>query len=234
MTEADPRIELEEYKKNYLEALKNLDPTSILDDQEEAKKFAKNSKCTFCKSCYLFGCYDSPKADYESIVVKRDIQDFEEDPSPDDAQDKALFNIDIDQMNQSIFKKPSIDPIVGFHHFEVQEDSPIQTSNNISNQSIGEKEFLNVETWNKILSIGGEWNTSPLSSSLTDLEISVYDSLKDDALQEDLIQTFGEDMEPGDTLTLNMANLKKMSMRSTYRPLPIYYFDHAKLTLKQS
>lgn len=39
----DPRIELGIYKQNYLEALNDLGPTSILADQNEATVFAENS-----------------------------------------------------------------------------------------------------------------------------------------------------------------------------------------------
>lgn len=152
-TDTDPRAELEEYKKSYLEALKDLDPTSILDDQREAKIFAKNCKRTCCESCYRFGCYDSPKAHYDSIVGKRDFKPFEEDPETDNPQDNNLFNIDLEfpaPVIERIVKKRKIDSIDGFEHTNFRDVSPPLP---LSQATVlqAEEELMNISTWNEIL-----------------------------------------------------------------------------------
>lgn len=80
---------------------------------------------------------------------------------------------------------------------------------------------MNVETWNRILFNSEQQRKEDVTSNLTDLELSVYECLQDDLLQEDIIESFGAKIESGDFLTLNMSDLEKMSSRSTYRPLPI-------------
>lgn len=225
----DPRIELEDYKKSYLEAVENLDPSSILDHQMEAKVFAENSARVCCKSCYLFGCYDRPKSNYDEIVGKRNLESFDEDPTPDDTQDNGLFNIDLDIRDfQVISNKRKIDSIDGFEYSYDRSKSPDVASTFLK----GEDELLNIETWNKVLAIGKQHRRKELTETLTDLEISVLESLQEDFNPEEQALTFGVDIKPGDSLTLNMSDLERTSTRSTYRPLPIYYFTHGKLTLR--
>lgn len=220
-TEPDPRTELEKYKESYIEALKDLDPTLILDNQKEARIFADNSERICWKSCYLFGCYNSPKANYSSIVGKRDTRQFEEDPVPDNPNDKELFNVDL--IEQNPLKKLCLESIVGFHHINMREESPVSDQPRYNDiRTIGERELMNVKTWNKILLAGKCVNQDLSTSALTDLEIAVYESLEDDPLQKDHLETFGAVIKPGDSLTLNMSDLEKMSIRSTYRPLPVY------------
>lgn len=159
---------------------------------------------------------------------KWDLGKFEEDPAPDDAEDNNLFKVELDCLRGRNIKKLRLDSIIGFHHVNNGEDSPISEKIDwIKQESLGVKELFNVKTWNKILSIGEQHTNLDLSCSLTDLELSVYKSWQD-LSEEDTVQTFWASIKPGNCLTLNMTDLEKLAIRSTYRPLPIYYFDHAK------
>lgn len=107
----DPREELENYKKIYLEALEDMDPTTIIDLQKEARVFAKNSEQQCCESCYRFGCYDSPKSNYDFIVRKHSLAEDLEDPPPDDPQDTELFYAELktNHKRSPLWKRRKID-----------------------------------------------------------------------------------------------------------------------------
>lgn len=225
-TDPDPRIELDEYKRSFLKTLKNLDPTSILDHQQEAKKFSEDSEIVCCKSCYQFGFYNSPKTNYDLIVGKHDLQEFEEDPRSEEARDNTLFNMSLDTPE---FKRQRIDGLTGYEFLHSRDDSP--ENNTIQPSSIAERELMNVKTWNRIL-MNKSWRHRSSDSSLTDLEVSVSNSLEDYFHAEEQARTFEITISPGASVTLNMYDLEKMALKSTYRPLPIYYFEHGRLTLR--
>lgn len=234
-TDPDPQEELEEYKKNYLETLADLDPSSILDSQKEAEVFAKNSERVCCESCYRFGCYDSPRANYELVVGKRGLSTMEEDPEVDNRNDSSLFCFDLDipfrEQDTILLKRRKIDSIDGYwHQQQSRSPEPCSIYQSIP-QTKAEKELLCVENWNKILSKATTQNNTPLLEEYTDLEISVLERLED----LDPIRTamcFGKDLECGESQTLNMADLENVAVKSTHRPLPIYYFENGTLTLQ--
>lgn len=154
---------------------------------------------------------------------------FEEDPEPDNALDNTLFNISLDTVEERPLEKSCSKVFPGFHQTDFQETCP--TSYSEGCRSLGEKELMSVETWNKILYNSKQERQHKLHQQLTDLEVSVCDGVQETLSLEEQNKTVGARIRPGESLTLNMSDLEEMALKCMYQPLPIYYFSHAKLTL---
>lgn len=130
-------------------------------------------------------------------------------------------------------EKKKIDCIDGFGYKYERELSP--EFNYAKYQETfypAEKELMAVEDWNRILGNAQIQRRAELSSTYTDLGISVLESLRDNNHPSELLETFGTKMKPGEDLVLNMNDIENMSIKSTHRPLPVYYFTNKKLTLR--
>lgn len=131
------------------------------------------------------------------------------------------------------YKRRKIEFITDFNKPYSRELSPEYEDNWFSETStLGKKELLNVKTWNKILFIGWIRHREISCPTLTDLGISVFESLCEYPHPEERAQTFGPYIEPVDCRTLNVSDLEYIALQSIYRPLPIYCFEHKVLTLR--
>ncbi|EGG05573.1 uncharacterized protein MELLADRAFT_87845 [Melampsora larici-populina 98AG31] len=160
----DGQIDLEEYKNHYLEALRDIEPETLLNLNKEREAVARvikdaNDFCC-CRSCKAYGNEDSPPTTSSGIsYFDLTPQDFNTSKkrthldSPKEQEpgcDHDVFSIDMKTENLNPEKKTKLElPVIdGYRYTTIRTPSP---SNGPDPVELAERELVNVETWSHIL-----------------------------------------------------------------------------------
>lgn len=256
----DGREALKIYQNEYLEALNNLNDDSIINletETESADRYFEQTEQTFrcCKSCFTFGCEDSPPTTSKGIdfftakhveqhaksskrnadVLSENEEDIEKVTAHDPNGINEIYYMNLEEIIGSRLNKKRLrldsSLIDGFSYTNTPFNSPILESNRLT---LAETELGNIESWNKIFS------NSHKKEHLEDITISSFtqDIEDKDSWFMDWIETNAviqdiEDQELDElkSVDLNLFALASHNGSGNQSSLPIYsiFFQETKL-----
>lgn len=254
----DGREEVKIYQESYLKTLNNLDKDSILDLKKEKSACVEKLNRTLvfdrcCKSCFCFGCLDSPPTtskgidffksvpeEFQKQDLKRSISedshskassDVEKVPAHDPNGVNELYYMKLEKiLGGRLKKKMKLDHSLfdGYQHTNTPHPSPKEEKDRVL---LAEKELEIVEGWNKILSSSlmkkslKEITITDFSDNIEDIYTCAINNIKTTKLIKDLEEEGTDELSEVAILCLNVIDLASHENKGKYNPFPIYSFN---------